>query len=79
MKHGNPCPKCQATNILRVPGTMGTYGSGNSIPAGFWATNAVLVTRYICLTCGFIEEWIFNPHDLVRPLGVGAPPTGRAV
>jgi hypothetical protein len=64
MKHGNPCLKCHATNVLRVPGRVGAYGSGNNIPTGFWVTSAVLVTRYICLNCGFAEEWIDNPNDL---------------
>ena len=27
-------------------------------------TSAVLVSRYICLNCGFVEEWIDNPNDL---------------
>jgi hypothetical protein len=64
VKHGNPCPKCQAANILRVPGHVGGYGSGNNIQTGFWVTSAVLVSRYICLNCGFVEEWIDNPNDL---------------
>lgn len=66
MKHGNPCPKCQATAVLRVPGHAGKYGTGNNIPTGFWVSSAVPVSRYICLTCGFVEEWVDNPHDLAR-------------
>jgi hypothetical protein len=66
VKYGNPCPKCHATNIVRVPGGPGGYGSGNYIAVGFWLTSAVPVTRYVCLGCGFIEEWVDNPRDLAR-------------
>ncbi len=75
MKHGNPCPKCQATTVLRVPGNVGKYGTGNNIPTGFWVSSAVPVSRYVCLGCGFVEEWVDNPHDLRRLAGkYGAPP-----
>ena len=76
MKHGNACPKCQATNILRVPGRVGAYGSGNNVPTGFWVTDAVSVTRYACLSCGFVEEWIDDPYDLGRLYKKYGQPTG---
>lgn len=35
MKNAGRCPKCGSTNILRVEGKAGAYGSGNNIITGF--------------------------------------------
>jgi hypothetical protein len=67
VKYGNPCPKCHAKNNVRVPGGVGPYGSGNHISTGgFWPSSAVPVSRYVCLNCGFIEEWVDKTDDLAR-------------
>lgn len=59
MKNANPCPKCRSTDIVRIPGRVGPYGSGNNIMMGWTAfSSTVLVTRYLCAGCGFSEEWI---------------------
>ena len=76
MKHGNPCPKCHATNVLRVPGGVGAYGSGNNVKTGFRWSSAVPVSRYVCMACGFVEEWIDNPDDLAKLHDTYANPTG---
>jgi hypothetical protein len=34
------------------------------------------VARYVCLNCGFVEEWIDNPHDLVRLYNKYGNPAG---
>jgi hypothetical protein len=39
---------------------------GNNIPAGITWFNAVKVTRYLCGSCGFSEEWIDSPGDIAR-------------
>jgi hypothetical protein len=28
--------------------------------------SAVKVTRYLCASCGFIEEWVDSPDDLAK-------------
>lgn len=57
MKNG-VCPKCGGNEIIRIPGQAGAYGSGNNIPIGFTIFSSVTVTRYVCYSCGFSEEWI---------------------
>ncbi|BBF43186.1 hypothetical protein lbkm_1873 [Lachnospiraceae bacterium KM106-2] len=63
MKDSKRCPKCNSNDIVVVPGTIGPYGGGNHIPLGNKMSNAVLVTRYVCLSCGYTEEWIDTPQD----------------
>lgn len=58
MKNTKICPKCQSTNIVRIDGYSGAYGSGNNVMTGNTIFSAVNVNRYICCNCGFTEEWI---------------------
>ena len=64
VKSHHLCPKCNSTNIVRVPGKAGGFGSGNNISMGATIFSAVLVTRYVCTGCGFVEEWVDQPEDL---------------
>ena len=50
MKKTGLCPKCGAADIAVVP--PGRY---NIIPMGFGGAK---LERYICLSCGFTEEWV---------------------
>ena len=58
MKNTKRCPKCGGSDILRIEGKAGPYGSGNHIPVGLTNFSAVLVHRYLCCSCGYSEEWI---------------------
>ena len=58
MKRTKVCPKCGSTNIFRFDGSAGAYGAGNNIPAGATIFSAVPVNRYVCMRCGYAEEWI---------------------
>lgn len=40
------------------------YGAGNNIFLGLSIFSAVKVTRFVCLACGFSEEWIESKGDL---------------
>ena len=64
MKNSQKCPKCGNEKILRIPG--GLDPSGNSIPAGLTVFSSVLVTRFLCVTCGFSEEWIEDKSDIQK-------------
>ena len=64
MKNSNSCPKCRSNRILRIEGKAGAYGSGNNIMTGNTTFSAVKVTRFLCLNCGFSEEWIESKKDL---------------
>ncbi len=58
MKQTKICPKCGGIDLLVVPGNAGAYGTGNNIMTGATIFSAVPVNRYVCLSCGYSEEWI---------------------
>jgi predicted RNA-binding Zn-ribbon protein involved in translation (DUF1610 family) len=64
MKNTHTCPKCNSQEIMRIEGRSGGYGGGNDIAAGSNSFRTVKVTRYLCGSCGFSEEWIDAPEDL---------------
>jgi len=67
MRNAKPYPKCTSNDIIRIPGTVGAYGSDNSIMVGLTIfTGPVRVTRYLCGACGFSEEWIDEAADIAR-------------
>lgn len=50
------CPKCHGRDLLRIPDQADIIGFAN----------AVLVTRCVCMSCGFSEQWIDDPEQLQR-------------
>jgi len=62
MKSTKLCPKCGSSNIHISEGGAGGHGSGNIIPTGSFAWQAVPVDRYICCDCGYVEEFIRKEH-----------------
>ncbi len=66
MRNSNTCPKCQSTDIVRIQGSTGGYGAGNNIAVGRTIFSAVKVTRYLCASCGFSEEWIDSDDDIAK-------------
>ena len=64
MKQNHVCPKCNSQDIIRIPGMVGPYGSGNNISTGWTVFNRVTVTRYLCGQCGYSEEWIDDTEDI---------------
>lgn len=65
MQNTKRCPKCQSTDIVRIDGSAGPYGTGNNVMVGMSIFSAVNVNRYICCTCGFTEEWI-DREDIAK-------------
>ncbi len=63
MKNAGACVKCASSDILRVAGQTGAFGSGNNIPAGRTVFSSVNVTRFVCAQCGYIEEWVESEAD----------------
>ena len=63
MKPTKICPKCGSSNIVRIDGHTGAYGTGNNVMTGKTIFSTVNVNRYICCQCGFTEEWI-DKEDL---------------
>jgi len=69
MKNEKVCPKCTSLEIIRIPGIIHSRGSGNNIRRGsFFNKNnfLVLITRYVCVNCGFTEEWIDEKADVEK-------------
>ena len=66
MQGSKSCPKCRSTDIVRIPGKHYGFGAGNIITVGFSYLSAVKVTRYLCASCGFSEEWIDAPDDIAK-------------
>jgi predicted RNA-binding Zn-ribbon protein involved in translation (DUF1610 family) len=66
MKNFKKCPKCECADILRIRGKVGAYGSGNNISIGRLVFSGVPVTRYLCTSCGFSEEWVDSAEDIAK-------------
>lgn len=65
VKASGKCPKCGTSDRLVFPGHAGTLGSG-SLMVGMTVFSAIPVTRYVCLGCGFVEEWIDRASQLEK-------------
>jgi predicted nucleic-acid-binding Zn-ribbon protein len=61
MKNTNTCPKCQSTDVVRVDAFKNT-SSSNLIHLSRWGTQYAYFDRYICTSCGFIEQYIDLEH-----------------
>jgi hypothetical protein len=66
MRNSKRCSKCQSTDNVRMPGQARALGAGNNIEFGITNFSAIKVTRYLCASCGFIEEWIDSPDDIAK-------------
>jgi hypothetical protein len=67
MKNSKTCPKCQSTDIIRIPGDVRAFGTGNNIAVrATLLLGYVRVTRYLCGACGFSEEWIDAAEDIAK-------------
>jgi predicted nucleic-acid-binding Zn-ribbon protein len=66
MRNSKRCPKCKSTDIIRIPGDVRAYGGGNNVQIGMTIFSGVKVTRYLCASCGFSEEWVESADDIAR-------------
>ncbi|MFT4537652.1 MAG: putative nucleic-acid-binding Zn-ribbon protein [Planctomycetota bacterium] len=77
MKNASECPKCESDDIIRIPGRAGAHGAGNNITTGLTIFSAIMVTRYLCASCGYSEEWIDSSEDIDRLRPMHRQATGR--
>ena len=57
MKNTGKCPKCGGDYIVdAVDSPM--YRSSVSIRTGITMRSAVWVHRYVCCSCGYLEQWV---------------------
>jgi predicted nucleic-acid-binding Zn-ribbon protein len=66
VKTTGTCPKCASRELIRIPGSTGAYGTGNNIFTGKTIFSTVNVTRFLCSTCGYSEEWVESPEDIEK-------------
>lgn len=66
MRNSKKCPKCGSVEIIHVPGSVGGFGAGNNIAAGRTVFSSVKVSRYVCTSCGFAEDWVDGASDLEK-------------
>jgi predicted nucleic-acid-binding Zn-ribbon protein len=60
MKSGK-CPKCQSTDVRVGPPGAGARGPMNKFAVSFWKN--VVPERHICLSCGYMEQYVADPAD----------------
>lgn len=64
MKNTKCCPKCSSQNIIRVPDNLRRHASGNNIyTSAFTLLQKIPVIRYVCCSCGYVENWVENQHE----------------
>ena len=64
MKNTQRCPKCQSSDVIRIPCRFWCHGARPRVWLGSTAFSAVKVTRYLCGDCGFIESWVEDPDEV---------------
>ncbi len=62
MKNGNTCIKCDSVDIRKIPGKYPFSEQTNM--AKISAFKKIYVTRFVCVSCGYSEEWIEKGEDL---------------
>lgn len=59
MKNTKYCSKCGSQKIVRVPDNPNRHASGNNIyTSTFTLMKKIPVIRYVCCTCGYVENWV---------------------
>ena len=63
MKLTNQCPKCNSPDIVKESKENNQFYANYVYVKKNWATYITL-SRYICLHCGYTEEWVDSPEEL---------------
>jgi hypothetical protein len=68
MKNTGICPKCSSNNISCHPGITGGNFHGFRlcllVSESFFGPTVADVKHYVCLDCGFVEQWVNTDLDL---------------
>lgn len=62
MRNTHRCPKCGQTDIVCIPASEWMFSRGINVYTGFHSGSKVLVERYICKNCGYLEHWVKREH-----------------
>lgn len=55
MKRTHACPKCGCTQIVHVPASQWLFARGGNAYLGLHLGEKVLISKYICTGCGYVE------------------------
>ena len=65
MTNSRRCSKCGGSDIVRIPDRRGRCASGNNIyTSNFENFGKIPVIRYVCCSCGYVENWVEDPASL---------------
>lgn len=64
MKRTHTCPKCGGTQLVHVPASQWLFARGGNAYLGLHRGGKVLISKYICTGCGYVENWAGRPQDL---------------
>lgn len=56
MKNTFQCPKCSSTSVIRIEGQK--LNQNQVISLNRWGTQTAVLDRYLCVACGYTEEWL---------------------
>lgn len=62
MKNGNNCSKCGGEDIRVIQGKLPLAEHHNFTKVTPW--KKIMITRFLCVNCGFTEEWVEKDEDL---------------
>lgn len=65
MKNNHQCPKCRSADIVKENKKSSISYNNYVTVKENWA-KFIMMTRYICLHCGYTEEWINDLEDLKK-------------
>jgi len=73
VKNSKECPKCKSGDIVKLPGSVEPYYSGNNVALGrkrlvsfLSIPQFVKVAKFLCCKCGFAEEWVESAEDIAK-------------
>ncbi len=64
MKNTHKCPKCGGTALYHVAPSEWLFTRGINAYTGLHKGGKVLISRFICTDCGYVESWAERPQDL---------------
>lgn len=67
MKRTHTCPKCGGTQLVHVPASQWLFARGGNAYLGLHRGERVLISKYICTSCGYVENWGRAPAGPCRP------------
>jgi len=62
-----PCPRGGAGDLPQTPAPPSRYASGSNIyTTRYTLLGKVPVIRYVSCGCGYVENWVESPMELVQ-------------